>query len=170
MRKYADKVWRRDWWKGHPETAPPGDPSHMQLSNLDTIVEARKCLLKGAWYGFLLKLCQILTNTGADACSPPLDWVQCPWCLHWVGEETEGTKGVWSNSVNKPFPTRSRGLDHQQRVHMEELMALAAYVAEDGLVVHKWEEPPLGGVWYPSVGECQAGKAGVFGWIWGVPS
>jgi hypothetical protein len=29
---------------------------------------------------------------------------------------------------------------------MEELMALAAYVAEDGLVVHKWEEPPLGGV------------------------
>jgi hypothetical protein len=32
----------------HPETAPPGDPSHMQLPKADTIVDAKKCLLTGA--------------------------------------------------------------------------------------------------------------------------
>jgi hypothetical protein len=31
--------------KGHPETAPPGDPSHIQSPNLDVIMNARKCLL-----------------------------------------------------------------------------------------------------------------------------
>jgi hypothetical protein len=34
--------------KGHPETVPPGDPSHIQLPNPDTIVDAKKCILKGA--------------------------------------------------------------------------------------------------------------------------
>jgi hypothetical protein len=32
----------------HPETASPGDPSHIQLPNPDTIVDANKCLLIGA--------------------------------------------------------------------------------------------------------------------------
>ena len=31
----------------HPETAPPGDPSHKQPPNLDTITYARKILLTG---------------------------------------------------------------------------------------------------------------------------
>ena len=48
-----------------------------------------------------------------------------------------------SNSVNWPDPRSSRGLDHQ-KVHMERPMALAAYVAEDGLVGRQWEEWPLG--------------------------
>jgi hypothetical protein len=30
------------------ETAPPGDPSHIQLPNPDTVVDANKCLLTGA--------------------------------------------------------------------------------------------------------------------------
>ena len=34
--------------KGHPETAPPGDPSHTQTPNPDTIADAKKCLLTGA--------------------------------------------------------------------------------------------------------------------------
>ena len=34
--------------KDHPETAPPGDPSHMQTPNPDSIVDANKCLLTGA--------------------------------------------------------------------------------------------------------------------------
>jgi hypothetical protein len=34
--------------KGHPETAPPGDPSHIQSPNPDAIVDAGKCLLTGA--------------------------------------------------------------------------------------------------------------------------
>ena len=32
----------------HPVTAPPGDPSHIQLLNPDTIVDANKCLLTRA--------------------------------------------------------------------------------------------------------------------------
>jgi hypothetical protein len=38
-----------------------------------------------------------------------------------------------------------------------ELISLAAYVAEDGLVGHHWEERPLGIVNFicPSTGECQ---------------
>ncbi|KRY94190.1 hypothetical protein T11_4960 [Trichinella zimbabwensis] len=30
------------------KTAPPGDPSHIQTPNQDTIVDAKKCLLTGA--------------------------------------------------------------------------------------------------------------------------
>ena len=57
--KYGDKVWSKDWrkdWRNdHPETAPPGDPSHKQTPNPDTIVDAKKCLLTGAWYSYLLR-------------------------------------------------------------------------------------------------------------------
>ena len=34
--------------EGYPETVPPGDPSHIQLPNPGTIVDANKCLLTGA--------------------------------------------------------------------------------------------------------------------------
>jgi hypothetical protein len=34
--------------KGHPETALPEDPSHIQSPNADTIVDAKKCILAGA--------------------------------------------------------------------------------------------------------------------------
>jgi hypothetical protein len=44
-------------------------------------------------------------------------------------------------------------------------MPLAAYVAEDGLVGHYWEERPLGiaNLICPSTGECQGQEAGVGG-------
>jgi hypothetical protein len=32
------------------ETAPPGNPSYIQSPNPDTIVDAKKCLLKGTYY------------------------------------------------------------------------------------------------------------------------
>jgi hypothetical protein len=45
-------------------------------------------------------------------------------------------------------------------------MALAAYVAEDGLVSHQWEERPLVlGRLCPSVGECQNQEEGVGGLV-----
>ena len=46
-----------------------------------------------------------------------------------------------------------------------ELMSLAAYVAEDGLVGHHWEERPLGLANFicPSTGECQGQEVGVGG-------
>jgi hypothetical protein len=44
-------------------------------------------------------------------------------------------------------------------------MSLAAYVAEDGLVGHHWEERPLGLVNFicPITGECQDQEVGVGG-------
>jgi hypothetical protein len=47
-----------------------------------------------------------------------------------------------------------------------ELVSLAAYVAEDGLVGHHWEERPLGLANFicPSRGECQVQEVGG-GWI-----
>jgi uncharacterized lipoprotein YmbA len=40
-------------------------------------------------------------------------------------------------------PRAPRDETTNQRVHMVGLVALAAYVAEDGLVCHQWEERPL---------------------------
>ena len=47
-KRYRDKLWSRDRRKDHLETAPPGDPSHIQLSNPDTVFDANKFLLTGA--------------------------------------------------------------------------------------------------------------------------
>jgi hypothetical protein len=46
-----------------------------------------------------------------------------------------------------------------------ELVSLAAYVAEDGLVGHHWEESPLGLANFinPSTGEHQGQEMGVSG-------
>jgi hypothetical protein len=46
--KYRDKVWSIDCKKGHPETAPHGNPFHIQSPKADTIVDAKKCILTGA--------------------------------------------------------------------------------------------------------------------------
>ena len=45
-------------------------------------------------------------------------------------------------------------------------MSLAAYVAEDGLVGHHWEERPLGLANFIclNTGECQGQEVGVGGW------
>jgi hypothetical protein len=44
-------------------------------------------------------------------------------------------------------------------------MALAAYVAEDGLVGHQWQERPLvlWKLYAPGIGECQGQELGVGG-------
>ena len=49
-------------------TAPPGDPSHIQTPNPDTIEDAKKCLMTGAWCSCLLR-----DSARADAHSQPLD-------------------------------------------------------------------------------------------------
>jgi hypothetical protein len=41
--------------KSGTETAPSRDPSHMKIPNPDTIADAKKRLLTGAWCGFLLR-------------------------------------------------------------------------------------------------------------------
>jgi hypothetical protein len=49
------KVWSRDGRNDHAETAPPGDPSHIQSPNTDTIVDSNKYLLTGARYISLMR-------------------------------------------------------------------------------------------------------------------
>jgi hypothetical protein len=46
-------------------------------------------------------------------------------------ELTRTPRALWNYTTN-------------QRKHMVALVALAIYVAEDGLVSHQWEERPLG--------------------------
>ena len=56
---------------------------------------------------------------------------------------------------------------------MDRPMALAAYIAEDGLVGHQWEEKPLvvPRLDIPSVGECKVRESGIGGdWRGGTPS
>jgi hypothetical protein len=43
-RKYGNQVRSRYRRKGQPETAPPADPSYIQLSNPDIIANSGKCL------------------------------------------------------------------------------------------------------------------------------
>jgi hypothetical protein len=89
------KEWSRDWRKGHPETAPLGDLSHIQSPNPDIIVDANRCLLTGAWYSCLLR-------------GPASVWQIQRWTLianHWADykvpiggarEKTEGAEGICS--------------------------------------------------------------------------
>jgi hypothetical protein len=65
--------------KDHPEAAPPENPSYKQPPNPDTMGDAYKSLLTGAWSPEKLspeRLCQYLTNTEVDAHSHPLDGAQ----------------------------------------------------------------------------------------------
>jgi hypothetical protein len=50
-------------------------------------------------------------------------------------------------------------------VSSPELVSLAAYVAEDGLIGHNWEERPIGLANFicPSTGECQGQEVRVGG-------
>jgi hypothetical protein len=41
--------------KGHPETAPPRDPSYLQTPNPNFTADAKKCLLTAAWHGRSLR-------------------------------------------------------------------------------------------------------------------
>jgi hypothetical protein len=60
-------------------------------------------------------------------------------------ESNQGAKGV-CNPIKettiwtKQYPQRSLGLNHQSKKMHGGSVALAAYVTEDGLVGHKWEE------------------------------
>ena len=51
----------------------------------------------------------------------------------------------------------------QMKNHKHQESYIAAYVAEDGLVGHHWEERPLGIANFicPNIGECQGQEVGV---------
>ena len=78
----------------HAETAPPGDPSHIQPPNPDVIADAGKCLL--IWLIWLSpeRLCQSLTNIEEETRSQP--WTKLGGPDRGVGEGTGGAEGVCS--------------------------------------------------------------------------
>jgi hypothetical protein len=98
---------------------PAWDPSHMQTLNPDTIADAKKCLLTGAWYSCFLRgfartvLIQI--------------WILAAnyWTEHGdpnggVRGRTEGAEGVCSpiggtTIWTKQYPQSSQGLNHQPK-------------------------------------------------------
>jgi hypothetical protein len=71
-------------------------------------------------------------------------------------ESTQGAEGVCNPIGGTTIWTNQ---------YSPELMSLAAYVAEDGLVGHHWEEKPFGIANFvcSSIGECQGQEAGVGG-------
>ena len=130
-----------------------------QPLNADTIAYASKILLKGPWYSSLMR---------GDASA----WQIQKWMLtiiYWMEhrapnggarESTQGAKGVCNPVGGTTIWTNQYPL---------ELMSLAAYVSEDGLVGHQWKERPIGLANFIclSTGECQVGEVGEWGGDWG---
>jgi hypothetical protein len=69
-------------------------------------------------------------------------------------ESTQRAKGVATLQVEQQYELTS---------YSTEPLSLTAYVAEDGLVGHHWEERPLGIANFisPIIGECQGQGVGV---------
>jgi hypothetical protein len=113
---YEDKVLSTNWRKGHPETVPPGDSSHIQLPNPDTIVDAKKCMLKGAWYGCLLRgparTLQIQRRMLAAN-----NWTEHGVPTRDVREETEGVEGVCSPIGRTTILTNENPQNSQWQSH-----------------------------------------------------
>jgi hypothetical protein len=140
----------------HPESTPPRNPFHNQPPNTHTIAYASKILLKWPWYTYFL--------WDYDSAWQIEKWILT--VIYWMEhrapnggarESTQGAEGVcnpiggttiWTNQYPPP-----------------ELMSLAAYVAEDGLVGHHWEERllDLANIICPSTGECQGQEVGICG-------
>ena len=137
----------------YPETTPPGDLSRNHPPNPDTIAYTSKILLKGPWYSCLL--------WGFASA-----WQTQKWMLTVIykmehrapnGEAKESIQGA--KGVCNPIG----GTTIWTNQYPSELMFLAAYVAEDGLVGHQWEARPLGLANFicPSTGERQGQEVGV---------
>jgi hypothetical protein len=141
------KTWSRDWREGHPETVPLRDPFHLQRPKPDTIADAKKCLLTGAWYGCLLRGCQSLTNTDADGMLVVSHWTEYEEPNGGIRERLKGFATYRKNKINQldPLPSCPElpGIKPPTRVHMEGPMVPAAYVPEDCLIWHQWDGRPL---------------------------
>jgi hypothetical protein len=75
-------------------------------------------------------------------------------------ESTQGAKGI-CNPIG--------GTTLRTNQYSPELVSLAAYVSEDGLVGHQWKERPIRPANFIclSTGECQGQKVGVGGGLLG---
>jgi hypothetical protein len=144
-RSYSDKIWSRDWRKGHPETAMLGDPSHIQTLNPVTITDVNKWLLTGPWYSGLLRVSTTVWQIQRWMLSANL-WTEHSFPSGGTRKRIQGAEGICRpirETISTNQYTRAPRTKPPTRVHMEGPMAPAAYVAEDGLVGHQWEERPL---------------------------
>jgi hypothetical protein len=165
LKETQRKKWSRDRRKGHPETAPPRDPSFLQKPNPDTIADAKKRLLTGAWYScplrgsartWLLQMCMFIANHHTEHGEPNGR----------IKGRTEGGEGD-CNPIGKttisthlmsapnPFPNpSSQVLNHQTKstqgeIHWSSLVCSKGlpYLALMGGEDHSSVEP-----WCPSMG------------------
>jgi hypothetical protein len=119
-----------------------------QPPNADTIAYISKILRKGPLYTCLL--------WGYASAWQTQNWMLpvSYWMEHRAPngvprENTQGSEGVCNPIGGTTIWTNQ---------YPPELMSVVAYVADDGLVSHYWEERPLGlaNFMYPSTGECQS--------------
>jgi hypothetical protein len=174
-RRYRDKLWSRDWRKGHLETAPPGNPSHIQSPNLDAIV------YDGNWKCLLTEVCMAVS------------WEDLPEPDKYRGRSSQPTIGLNAGSLMEELekglkelrgfaaPWREQQCQQSrgpcplgvprdwtinQRVHIKGPRALAVYVQRMALLDISGRNGPWAwGVRCPSVRECQGWKGGVGGWV-----
>jgi hypothetical protein len=90
----------------HPETTPPGDPSHNQPQNPETIANASKISLKGPWYRWLV--------WGYASAWQIQKWMLT--VIYWIEhrapnggarESTQGAEGVCSPIVEQQYELTS---------------------------------------------------------------
>jgi hypothetical protein len=134
-------VWSRD----QTETASPGDPLHIQSPNSDTIVDANKCLVTGAWYSCLLRGSASAWQIQKRMLIA-IHWTRVP--NEGARERTQGAQGVcspiggitiWTNQ----YPQSSLGLNHQPKSTHGGTHGSSCICNRGGLVGHQWEERPL---------------------------
>jgi hypothetical protein len=84
-------------------------------------------------------------------------WMEQMASNEWARESTRRTKGVYNPIVGTTIWTNQ---------YPPELVSLVAYVTEDGLVSHQWEERPwvLWRLYAPVQGNARAWKWGWVGW------
>ena len=142
-RRYWEKVWSRDWRKDHLETAPLGDPSHIQSPYPDTIVDDNKYLLTGAWYRCLLR--------GSASTWQIQRWVLSANHGTEYKEELRKYPRRWralktyrrNYNMNQPVPPEFPGTKPPTKEYIWRDPWLQQHIAEDGLVGYQREERPL---------------------------
>jgi hypothetical protein len=150
----------------HPETALPGNPSHIQPPNLGSIVDAGKCLLMEAWYGCLPE-----SDIYRGRCSEPTIGLSMCFPYGGVGEGIWGPEGfaaLWRDQhcqQVKPLECSGIGPPTKEYTWRERWYWPHVWQRMDLLDFsgHKTLVPDC--VWLPSIGECQCRKTGVGKWL-----
>ena len=156
------------------ETAQEGDPFHIQSPNPNTIVDAKQCLLTGAWYNCLQR-----NSTRAQETQR---WmlIDNPCIEHWfandrVRERTEGAergfKPIGRTTIaSNQIPQNSHGLEKKIKSTHGENHGSNCKWSREWLCRTSMGGYVLGPVktWYPSVmSVCWSYS----GWLWeGTPS